>query len=484
MTVTSPYDYLVAAAREHADALALVTPTSSFTYAELRRVTRNIAGVLRAHGVRAGDVVATTVSADIEWILTLALIHEGVVTCSVWEDAQAERAGISLLITDTAVDASSFSTPRLVIDHAWMLRASDTDNSYEPVPFAGSDAVVRLVLTSGTTGTPKLARYTLGAVVWRNENLEKMWVPGVYLNLLGLPTMAGFYHGMAHLAQGMTNLAVETIDARAVQLVVDYGVNFIAGSPLNLGQLCDALEVAGVGATVASKIAAVVLLGSTPSDRIVEAIRYHLGVDATLLYGSTEGGAVTMRVVAPGDDPRVVGRPYPGVSLEIVDEHDNAVAPGETGFVRYRTLDMTAGYFGDPAATALAFRDGWFHPGDRGFLSADGQLTLAGRTEEILNVGGVKLDPLEIDRVIMEFAGVVDAAAFVFERLQSTPRLAVAVVGDASLDLALIDAEMRRRYPTRYPSVYVATAEIPRNAAGKVRRGELGTLLEDSEVMR
>jgi acyl-coenzyme A synthetase/AMP-(fatty) acid ligase len=105
---------------------------------------------------------------------------------------------------------------------------------------------------------------------------------------------------------------------------------------------------------------------------------------------------------------------------------------------------------------------------------------LAGRTEELLNVGGVKLDPLEIDREILAFAGVVDAAAFVFESLTSTPRLAVAIVGDASLDVVLIDAEMRRRFPTRYPSVYVTTDAIPRNDGGKILRGSLETLFADA----
>jgi acyl-coenzyme A synthetase/AMP-(fatty) acid ligase len=361
-------------------------------------------------------------------------------------------------------------------------RASEEDNAYEPVPFAGPQSLVRLVLTSGTTGTPKLARYTLGAVVWRNENLKTMWVPGVYINMLGMPTMAGFYHGMSHLAQGMANLVVESIDARAVQLIADYKVNFIAGSPLNVGQLCDVVEMAGPEASAAIKgsVAAVILVGSTPSDRLLADVRNHLGVDAMMVYGSTEGGAVTMRVVQSGDDPRVVGRAAAGVVLEVVDEAGEVVAAGDMGFVRYRTLDMTDGYFGNPAATALAFRDGWFYPGDRGFLTADGQLTLAGRTEELLNVGGVKLDPLEIDREILAFAGVVDAAAFVFESLTSTPRLAVAIVGDASLDVAFIDAEMRRRFPTRYPSVYVTTDVIPRNDGGKILRGSLEALFADA----
>jgi long-chain acyl-CoA synthetase len=476
MMAMSPYDYLAATALTQPEALALVTPTSTFTFAQLRDVTRNIGGVLREQGIRAGDIVATQLPADIDWLLTLALIHEGAVTCSVGDASQAAAVGASLLIADASVAGP---TPTLVIDHAWVRRASEVENAYAPVAYAGDDAMVRLVLTSGTTGTPKIARYNLGPIVRRNDNLDKFWIPGVHLNMMGMTTMGAFYQGMAHLAVATPYIILSAVDARAAQLVADYGVTIIIGSPLNLGQLS---EVVRASAIKVPTVMAVIVVGSTPSDRIVEAIREQFGVHARLSYGSTEGGAVTTRVVLPGDDPRNVGHPYPGVTLEIVDEHDVVVAAGSTGAVRYKTLDMIDGYFRDPAATALSFRDGWFYPGDRGFFLADGQLTVVGRTEDVLNLGGVKIDPLSIDRAVMASAGVADAAAFITERHSVVPRLAVAVVGDPGLDLASLDAHMRREYPTLYPSVYVLTEAIPRNAAGKIRRAALEDLLTAADL--
>jgi long-chain acyl-CoA synthetase len=484
---TSPYDYLVATAHSQPEALALVTPTSSFTFAQLHEATRNIAGVLREHGIRAGDIVATQLSADTEWLITLALIHEGAVTCSVSSAAQAVAVGASVLVTDRPVMPGSILASVLEIDHAWIRRASEVANAYPPVAYvrdsagdsAGDGAMVRLVLTSGTTGTPKIARYNLGPIARRNDNLDKFWIPGVHLNMMGMTTMGAFYQGMAHLAVGTPYIILSAVDVRAAQLVADFAVTIIIGSPLNIGQLCEVLRANDIAVP---SVAAVIVVGSTPSDRIVEAIREQFGVDARLSYGSTEGGAVTTRVVMSGEDPRVVGHPYPGVTLEVVDEHDNAVPAGETGLVRYRTLDMIDGYFRDPAATARAFRDGWFYPGDRGFFTVDGQLTVVGRTADVLNLGGVKIDPLEIDRAVMACAGVVDAAAFITERHSVVPRLAVAVVGEASLDLAALDAFIRQQYPALYPSVYVAAAAIPRNAAGKIQRAGLEDLLDASAL--
>jgi long-chain acyl-CoA synthetase len=459
MTPVSPYEYLEAAANTHPQAPALVTTTASLTFAELRRVTRNIAGVLRERGIRAGDIVATMLSPDSEWIVTLALLHEGAVTCSVWEESQLTLVSPSHFITDTPTVGPSRTTPTLVIDDEWIRRASEQDNAYAPVPYAGDDAMVRLVLTSGTTGIPKIARYNLGPIVRRNENLDNVWIPAVYLNMMAMSTMGAFYQAMVHLATATPYLALSTIDRDAAALITDYAVNIIIGSPLSVGHLCEVMQASNASVPA---VAMVVVAGSTASRGLVAAIKQTFGVDASLLYGSTEGGAITTGALKPGDDLRIVGHPYRGVNLQIVDEHDAPVLEGETGFIRYATVDM-------------------IYPGDRGSMTADGRLMLAGRLDDILNVGGVKLDPLEIDVAVMGLPGVVDAASFVVDQVTSTPRLAVAIVGDSSLDLAAIDAHMRRTYPNRYPSVYLETAVIPRNAAGKIQRNTLENLVKESD---
>jgi long-chain acyl-CoA synthetase len=479
MTPVSPYDYLERAANTHPHAPALVRTTTTLTFSEPRRATRNIAGVLREHGIRAGDIVSTMLSPDSEWIVTLALLHEGAVTCSVWEESQLTLVRPSHFITDTPTVDSSRTTPTLVINDEWIRRVSEQDNSYAPVPYAGDDAMVRLVLTSGTTGIPKIARYNLGPIVRRNENLDNVWIPAVYLNMMAMSTMGAFYQAMVHLATATPYLVLSTIDRDAATLIADNAVNIIIGSPLSVGYLCEVVQASKTGV---APVAMVVVAGSTASRGLVGAINQTFGVDASLLYGSTEGGAITTGALKPGDDLRIVGYPYRGVSLQIVDEHDAPVPEGETGFIRYATADMIDGYFRDPAATAEAFRGGWFYPGDRGSMTADGRLMLAGRLDDILNVGGVKLDPLEIDVAVMGLPGVVDAASFVLDRVTAIPRLAVAIVGDSSLDLAAIDAHMRRTYPNRYPSVYLETVLIPRNAAGKIQRNTLENLVNESDV--
>ena len=120
-----------------------------------------------------------------------------------------------------------------------------------------------------------------------------------------------------------------------------------------------------------------------------------------------------------------------------------------------------------------SFRAGWFHPGDRGMLNASGHLVLDGRDSELINLGGVKIDPASVDAVIEGFPGVTDAAAFVIERRAGVPELGLAVVAEANGDLRALDRMLRQRMPGKHPTVFGRVATIPRNRMGKVERRRL-----------
>lgn len=161
----------------------------------------------------------------------------------------------------------------------------------------------------------------------------------------------------------------------------------------------------------------------------------------------------------------------PRAELDIVDESGQSVAPGEPGDVRYRGPGLASGYSGgDPEGS---FRKGWFHPDDRGRLSVDGSFVLEGRTAEIVNVGGVKVDPTTVDAAVEGFPGVIDAATFVIEKLPGVPELDLAVVAQADCDLRALDQLLRKRLPGKHPTVFGQVSVIPRNRMGKVERGRL-----------
>jgi acyl-CoA synthetase (AMP-forming)/AMP-acid ligase II len=132
------------------------------------------------------------------------------------------------------------------------------------------------------------------------------------------------------------------------------------------------------------------------------------------------------------------------------------------------------GYLESPEETARYFRDGWYYPGDLGTMDEEGTLRVRGRTDELMNIGGVKYLPSEIETVVLGCEGVRDAAAFAAKDAQGLDRLHVIYIADQDLDPDLIREAVARGDPYLSAHVEVARApSIPRNAVGKVERVRL-----------
>jgi len=139
-------------------------------------------------------------------------------------------------------------------------------------------------------------------------------------------------------------------------------------------------------------------------------------------YGATETGTIAFapaQMIA--DVPGAVGFVTPGAEVEIVDASDNPLAAGKEGIVRTRTGQMVDGYVGNPEATARAFRNGWFYPGDTGSLTADGMLIIHGREASVLNIGGDKVRPELVEEALTSFPGVEQAAALIRKNDMDVP---------------------------------------------------------------
>jgi acyl-coenzyme A synthetase/AMP-(fatty) acid ligase len=120
-----------------------------------------------------------------------------------------------------------------------------------------------------------------------------------------------------------------------------------------------------------------------------------------ITYSMQECGSIA-RVVErdAASVTETVGRPHPGVELEIVNERGEPVPEGESGEIRVRVPGMASGYVDDPAASAAHFRDGWFQPGDLVSLTAEGALVVHGRADDVMNLNGIKIAPAEIERAL------------------------------------------------------------------------------------
>ncbi len=169
-----------------------------------------------------------------------------------------------------------------------------------------------------------------------------------------------------------------------------------------------------------------------------------------------------------------------GPEIGIMGEEGRLLATGETGEVVIRGDNVTPGYENNPEANAAAFTDGWFRTGDQGFLDDDGYLRLTGRLKELINRGGEKFSPLEIDHVLMEHPAVQQVVTFAMPHHKLGEDVAAAVVireGMSASERELRDFAAKHLAEFKVPRRIVIVREIPKGATGKLRRMELAEKL-------
>jgi acyl-CoA synthetase (AMP-forming)/AMP-acid ligase II len=158
-----------------------------------------------------------------------------------------------------------------------------------------------------------------------------------------------------------------------------------------------------------SHVRTIVAGGAFSPPELVREARQRFGAAYSIRYSSTESGGVGAGTAFDADDEEAlhtVGRPRPGVELEIRDDDDRALPAGEVGEIVLRSPCMMRGYWRDPGATAEALRGGWLHTGDLGRIDERGCLRLAGRRREMYVRGGYNVYPLEVEAVLGEHPAV------------------------------------------------------------------------------
>jgi acyl-CoA synthetase (AMP-forming)/AMP-acid ligase II len=197
------------------------------------------------------------------------------------------------------------------------------------------------------------------------------------------------------------------------------------------------------------------------------------------VYGSTEASLVaTAPAQAIAHIAGAVGYVLPDISVEVVDAEDRGLNTGAEGRVRIGGAYHTNGYLGDREETASAFRDGWFYPGDIGYLSPDGILVITGREKTVLNVGGDKVKPETVEDAVLAFPGIEQAAAFQATNEFGVGELCVALIAPKNLNGEGLRAHCERQLPSAcVPVRFRLVDNLPRNAMGKLEREKLSQIV-------
>ena len=471
MNITDP---IRAHARATPDAPAILRRNGAVTYRQLDRLLDALALRAIELGLAPGDRVGlafpdTPGSQAAYRFLTLALAMAriGVAT----KAAEPDDEGFAACLMADATTRTR-APRRVVVDGGWF-ESPPASVEIAAVPAsAGGSAVCRVFSTSGTTGTSKRVAISHEIMNRRIEGGTRLGPypqrPVVVVHI-GPWSGVGFRNMLRALHAGGAILLARRPD-EILHGVIRRGVNYMLLAPATLAAIVDAIP-AGHGPFPGLEW--VEVTGSFLPQPLYEKARTRLTPNIVTSYGSTEAGNIAWARRADLEgSPGAVGFLLPWVEVEAVDADGAPLPAGEVGEIRIRTRTAVACYEGDDRATASAFRNGWFHPGDLGSVSADRMLSIVGRVSDLINIGGNKVGPRVVEDALLGVPGIADAAAFGVPDANGIPEVWAAIVVRGTLARSQLDATCRG-LAFAAPKRILTMDALPRNANGKVLRDEL-----------
>lgn len=255
---------------------------------------------------------------------------------------------------------------------------------------------------------------------------------------------------------------------RALELIEQERATVYPGVPFNFRLLAEAPAGADL-----SSLRLLFSAGTALPRPTFEAFGERFGLLVRQLYGSTEAGFMTANF---DPDPvatfESVGTPAGDVEIRILDEDGDALPTGEEGEVAVSSPAMTDGYSGMEELNREAFRDGYFHTGDLGRLDDEGRLYLTGRKKLLIEVGGYKVDPIEVQDVVVAHPKVREAVVVGAEgSVEGEELVKAVVVPDEDVDdRELLEFCRERLANFKVPQIVEFREEIPKSPLGKVLR--------------
>jgi acyl-CoA synthetase (AMP-forming)/AMP-acid ligase II len=482
---------------------AIVVPEQhlKISYGQLRRQVESVATALAAAGIGPGDRVGIALPNGLPVVVSfLAASMAGTaapLNPSYKEDEfrfylEDTNARVLLLPPEGAEDARRAAAGRVpivtvdvdAVGH-FRLKPEATGGAAEAgaqdVASAFSrksvDDVALILHTSGSTGRPKRVPLSHANLSISARNVARSYA--LTENDVSLCVMPLFHvHGLvastlATLATGGTVVVPGKFNPLAFwRMANDYGVTWYSAVP-TLHQLLLARADGAAGKpTGAQRLRFIRSCSASLAPQVMQDLEAAFGAPVLEAYGMTEAAhQMASNPLPPGArKPGSVG-PGTDVRVSIMDTEGRHLPSGARGEVVIQGPNVIRGYENNPEANATSFADGWFRTGDQGFLDADGYLTLVGRLKELINRGGEKISPREIDEVLLSHPKVAEAVCFGVPHPTWGEEVAAAVVlREAGTEAELMAFCRERLADYKRPKQIHITDAIPRTATGKIQR--------------
>ena len=460
---------------------AIVLPDTGarITYAELRARVRGMAAGLRAAGVGPGERVAIALPNGCDAIV--AFLAAAIAGTAAPLNPAYKYEEFRFYLEDTrarllvAPESGAEEARRAAADLGVAVvppGVTAAGGAGEPAP----DDIALVLHTSGSTGRPKRVPLRHANLAVSLDNIRHTYRLGphdVALCLMPLFHVHGLMAStMATLLAGGTVVVPGRFNPLAFwRLVRENGVTWYSAVP-SIHQLILARKAGGDGAAGTLRFVRS-CSASLPPD-LMARMEDYFAVPVLEAYGMTEAShQMASNPLPPGvRKPGSVG-PGTGVDIRIMDEEGRPLPRGQAGEVCIQGPNVIREYENNPEATARSFFAEWFRTGDQGILDADGYLTLTGRLKELINRGGEKIGPREIDEVLLAYPAVSEAVCFGVPHPTWGEEVAAAVVpreGETVEEAALVAFCRERLAEFKCPrKIYIVKA-LPRTASGKIQR--------------
>ncbi len=476
-------EYVAMHARLEPDKPAILSNNGRISYGELFRMAAGYARFLREKGLTKQGIVVTRAANAIEYAILYLGVHlAGGVICSLEKSAPtrtltdvAEQMKAQFVIADDvpASDDCRRVLPRRVEEDARKYPAD------EPVAFPQQEDSADILFTTGTTGASKGVELSHRALIATAENLifgcgyEKdmlLIVPGPlnHANAIRKLFTSLVNGNTIYLLNGLTNI-------RGFFDILSLPYQHIACClPPAMIRFILTISKDRIG-EFADKISFI----ESASAPLPEVDRQHLGrlLPRTRLiinYGSSEAASVTMYdcIANPGL-VNCIGKPMPNSEILIVDDDRNVIASSKDhlGLIACRGAVNMKGYVNAPELTRSVLIDGVVYTNDVGYMDENGFVYIIGRKGDVINVGGLKVAPTEVEEAALEFDGITDCICIaVPDRISGhVPKLLY--ISEQDLDLRALSEFLAKRLEIyKIPKQYERVDEIAKTYNGKKDR--------------
>jgi acyl-CoA synthetase (AMP-forming)/AMP-acid ligase II len=486
---------------------AVIVPESNIrvSYGQLRSHIQALADALAAAGVNRGDRVGIALPNGLPVIVSFFAAAAAGTAAPLNPSYKEDEFRFHLEDTSARV----LILPREGMEHARRAAAAGqvrvltldmqatgavgfeglTERKPFTPPAAGDVALV--LHTSGSTGRPKRVPLLHENLCASARNIGRHYDLGpedVTICVMPLFHVHGLVAStLGTLSTGGTLVVPARFNPLSFwRLAGDYGMTWYSAVP-TIHQLLLARADSAAGPPAgAEKVRFIRSCSAALAPQVMHDLEKAFGAPVLEAYGMTEAAHQMASNPLPpaARKPGSVGRGT-GVQISIMDLEGHHLSAGERGEVVIKGPNVTRGYENSPEANAAAFTDSWFRTGDQGFLDEDGYLTLVTRIKELINRGGEKISPREIDEVLLAHPAVAEAVCFGVPHNTWGEEVAAAVVVKEPVTEAELLAFCKERLAEfKRPKQIFITESIPRTATGKIQRGVVAQAFAESVSSR